>query len=56
MNIVVSVIFGAIAGYVVYLILGLVPFLAPFATVGGLISFLLIVLGGYSSGWNLPRR
>lgn len=56
MGIIVTVIVGAIVGWVVYLIMGLVPFLAAFATVGGLIAFLLVVFGGYSNGWNFPRR
>lgn len=56
MGIIITVIVAAIVGYVVYLIMGLVSFLATFAGVGGLIAFLLVVFGGYSNNWTLPRR
>ena len=56
MGLIITVIVAAIVGWIVYLIMGLVPFLAQFASIGGLIAFLLVIFGGYSNNWNIPRR
>lgn len=57
MNLVISVLLGALFAYIIYLIMLAVPFLSPFATVGALIAFLLVVFGGYSNwSWRFPTR
>lgn len=56
MNIIIAVVLAAIIAYVCYLIALAVPFLAAYATIVGLVVFLLALFGGYSSGWNFPRR
>lgn len=56
MNIIVAVVIAAIVAYVCYLIALAVPFLAGFATIIGLVVFLLALFGGYSNGWQFPRR
>lgn len=56
MGIIIGVILAAIVGYICYLIALAVPFLAAFATIIGLAVFLLVLFGGYSSNWTIPRR
>lgn len=56
MNLIVTVILAVIVGYVCYLIALVVPFLAPFANLVGLVAFLLCIFGGYSNNWNSPSR
>lgn len=56
MNILATVVIAAIVAYVSYLIALALPFLASFATIIGLVIFLLVLGGGYSAGWNFPSR
>lgn len=56
MGILITVILAAIVAYVAYLIALALPFLAGFATVVGLVVFLLVVFGGYRSDWTFPTR
>lgn len=56
MNILITIILAAVVAYVAYLIALALPFLAGFATIVGLVVFLLIVLGGYHNSWTFPAR
>lgn len=56
MNILVTFIVAVVVGVVCYMIAQLVPFLSAYAGIVGLVVFLLVLFGGYSSNWQLPRR